>query len=193
LIVAGLAFKLAAVPLQFYAPDVYQGTATMTAAVLAWAQGALVAIVAVLVLRVATSNPAERQSRRFLAASAAAAFLAISLIARRHDPYFWDAATTSARASLVREGPGLLAGHERFSLFYYFVALLQAVSCDSVAVIRLGAGAVAASGFLGIGLLAARHGGRAAGLARDFAICRAENPARTAEVAEIARARGSRS
>ncbi len=37
LIVAGLAFKLAAVPLQFYAPDVYQGTATMTAAVLAWA------------------------------------------------------------------------------------------------------------------------------------------------------------
>lgn len=141
------------------------GASGSGAAVLAWAQGALVAIVAVLVLRVATSNPAERQSRRFLAASAAAAFLAISLIARRHDPYFWDAATTSARASLVREGPGLLAGHERFSLFYYFVALLQAVSCDSVAVIRLGAGAVAASGFLGIGLLAARHGGRAAGLA----------------------------
>jgi NADH-quinone oxidoreductase subunit N len=36
-ILAGLAFKLAAVPLHFYAPDVYQGTATMTAALLAWA------------------------------------------------------------------------------------------------------------------------------------------------------------
>lgn len=37
LIVVGLGFKLAAVPFHFYAPDVYQGTSNMTAAVLAWA------------------------------------------------------------------------------------------------------------------------------------------------------------
>jgi NADH-quinone oxidoreductase subunit N len=37
MLMAGLAFKMAAVPLHFYAPDVYQGTATMTAALLAWA------------------------------------------------------------------------------------------------------------------------------------------------------------
>ncbi|MCA9268011.1 MAG: NADH-quinone oxidoreductase subunit N, partial [Planctomycetales bacterium] len=35
LVIAGLAFKLAAVPFQFYAPDVYQGTTNANAAVLA--------------------------------------------------------------------------------------------------------------------------------------------------------------
>ena len=62
LIVAGLAFKLAAVPLHFYAPDVYQGTATTTAAVLAWAPKAA-GIFAVLRLVVFTL-PVMRHKRR---------------------------------------------------------------------------------------------------------------------------------
>ena len=37
LIMAGLSFKVAAVPFHFYAPDVYQGTTTTLAALLAWA------------------------------------------------------------------------------------------------------------------------------------------------------------
>ncbi|MGE3806888.1 MAG: NADH-quinone oxidoreductase subunit N, partial [Gemmataceae bacterium] len=36
MIVAGLGFKITAVPFHFYAPDVYQGTATVTAALLAF-------------------------------------------------------------------------------------------------------------------------------------------------------------
>jgi NADH-quinone oxidoreductase subunit N len=36
LIMAGLSFKIAAVPFHFYAPDVYQGTTNTLAAVLAW-------------------------------------------------------------------------------------------------------------------------------------------------------------
>jgi NADH-quinone oxidoreductase subunit N len=35
-IISGLCFRVAAVPLQFYAPDVYQGSPTVIAAVLAW-------------------------------------------------------------------------------------------------------------------------------------------------------------
>lgn len=37
LVLAGLGFKMAAVPFHFYAPDVYQGTSPAAAAVLAWA------------------------------------------------------------------------------------------------------------------------------------------------------------
>jgi NADH-quinone oxidoreductase subunit N len=37
LVIGGLAFKVAAVPFHFYAPDVYQGTSNTLAALLAWA------------------------------------------------------------------------------------------------------------------------------------------------------------
>ncbi|MER3416470.1 MAG: hypothetical protein C4297_09700 [Gemmataceae bacterium] len=43
-VVAGLAYRMAAVPMHFYAPDVYQGSATPSVAILAWA-GKVVAYV----------------------------------------------------------------------------------------------------------------------------------------------------
>ena len=56
LMVAGLAFKLAAVPLHFYAPDVYQGTSHANAGLLAVAPK--LAALAVLIRILATIGPA---------------------------------------------------------------------------------------------------------------------------------------
>src|SRR5262249_53475473 len=52
LVLAGLGFKITAVPFHFYAPDVYQGTATSNAALLAVIPkvGGFIAIVRVLAL-----------------------------------------------------------------------------------------------------------------------------------------------
>lgn len=49
-VTAGLSFRLAAVPLQFYAPDVYQGTGTATAALLAWVPKGIGALALIRVL-----------------------------------------------------------------------------------------------------------------------------------------------
>src|SRR5258708_27638688 len=40
-VVAGLGFRVAAVPFHFYAPDVYQGSPTILAALLAWVPKAI--------------------------------------------------------------------------------------------------------------------------------------------------------
>ena len=133
-------------------------------ALLAWAQYLLVVALAALVFRAGAADPSLRTGRLRLVAGGALAVLACSLLAHRHDPYFWDATTTAARATLVREGQGLVGGRERFSLFYHFIALLQAIGGPSAQVARLGAAAVGAAGLAGVGLLAGRHGGRAAGL-----------------------------
>ncbi len=131
---------------------------------LAWAQYLLVAALAALVFRAAAGEAGLQVPRLRLVAVGALAVVFLSLLAHRHDPFFWDAATTSARATLVREGQGLVGGRERFSLFYHFIALLQTVAGPSAAAARLGAAAVGTAGLVGVGVLAGRHGGRTAGL-----------------------------
>ncbi|HOX25723.1 MAG TPA: hypothetical protein PLL30_10860 [Candidatus Krumholzibacteria bacterium] len=128
-------------------------------------QYGFVAALAILAYRCAAAEGAPRRIRLSFIAAIVLACLAISLCSRRNDPYFWDGLTSAARAALVREGQSLVASHERFSLFYYFVAFLQTLGDDAVAVVRLGAGLVAMSAFVGLGLVAARQGGRGAGVA----------------------------
>lgn len=61
LVVAGLSFKMAAVPFHFYAPDVYQGTTNAAAAVLAWAPK-IAGLLAVVRLAVLTMPALGQQS-----------------------------------------------------------------------------------------------------------------------------------
>ena len=56
LTVAGLSFKVAAVPFHFYAPDVYQGTTNTLAALLAWAPKAAGIIAMLRIVTFAMSN-----------------------------------------------------------------------------------------------------------------------------------------
>jgi NADH-quinone oxidoreductase subunit N len=58
-IMAGLGFRVAAVPFHFYAPDVYQGSPTVVAALLAWIPKAIgfLAIVRTLTAIVAAAGP----------------------------------------------------------------------------------------------------------------------------------------
>jgi NADH-quinone oxidoreductase subunit N len=58
-ILAGLCFRVAAVPFHFYAPDVYQGSPTVIAALLSWVPKAIgfVAIVRVLTSIIAVKGP----------------------------------------------------------------------------------------------------------------------------------------
>lgn len=130
----------------------------------AWGQFPFYAILALLVFRTMTSNSEDQTARAWLLGATAFGVLAISLLAHMNDPYFWDGAATSARASLIREGTNLFASRQRFSLFYYVVALLQAVSNQSVAVVRLGVGIFVFSGLAGVGILTSRHSSRGAAL-----------------------------
>ena len=120
---------------------------------LAWAQYLLVAALAALVFRAAAGEAGLQVPRLRLVAVGALAVVFLSLLAHRHDPFFWDAATTSARATLVREGQGLVGGRERFSLFYHFIALLQTVAGPSAAAARSGLAAVGTAGLVGVGVL----------------------------------------
>jgi NADH-quinone oxidoreductase subunit N len=63
-VMAGLGFRVAAVPFHFYAPDVYQGSPTVVAALLAWVPKAVgfVAMLRVLTSVLAGDNPVAHKA-----------------------------------------------------------------------------------------------------------------------------------
>jgi NADH-quinone oxidoreductase subunit N len=68
-ILAGLCFKVAAVPLHFYAPDVYEGSPTVIAALLSWVPKAVgfLAIVRTLTAVLAAKDTGDPLMRRLVA------------------------------------------------------------------------------------------------------------------------------
>lgn len=134
--------------------------------VLAWLQWPVVGLTAFLVSR--TVKGLESPDRGRLLSAPALTFLSVLLLSIALNvslPYFWDAATSSARASMISHGQGLWSPSQRISLFYYFMALLQGISDQTVGFMRLANGLVAMSGLLGIGVFLRRHiGNSPAGL-----------------------------
>ena len=61
---AGLGFRVAAVPLHFYAPDVYQGSPTVIAAVLSWIPKAVGFLAMIRALTAVFSGLRRRWCRR---------------------------------------------------------------------------------------------------------------------------------
>jgi hypothetical protein len=147
-----VALLAGAVLLVFFIGLVQRDPARPLALALSWAQWPAIALYAWLWHRCGRPEVAGSPAAFWPAALPVLA-LVFSLVVHRGDPLFWDAATSWSRADLVREGHGLLAEGERFSIFYYLLALLQGATGGSVAWVRMILAIVYLAGFGALALL----------------------------------------
>ena len=114
LVVAGLSFKIAAVPFHFYAPDVYQGTTPVLAGLLAWAPKAagVIAILRIVTLAVNYTGSASPQLIWVIAVATMFTGNILALLQENLRRLFAYSGIAQAGYMLIGVGAGCLGGNE---------------------------------------------------------------------------------